>query len=367
MRAAVLFANTDQLEIIDIEHDDPRDREILVETHAVGLCHSDYHVIDGTLTRPRPMVPGHEAAGVVVAIGPGVTSVAIGDHVVTCLVMGCRECAACLAGVPTQCTRPEATKRAAGLPPRLSLGGKAVGVMSSIGGLAERILLDERAVVVVPKSLSFTLAPLLGCAVVTGIGAVLNVAKVQPGETVAVIGCGGVGLNVIQGARIAGASRVIAVDRNPDKFPLARQLGATDTIDASASDPVAALRELVGAGVNHAFEVVGREATVQQALDMAAPGERAYLLGIFPDTGTVTLPTTAFRRGKSMVGVFMGATQPLVDIPRYIDMLSNRQLDLASMVSSILTLDEVNAGFAAMARADGARTVIRFSPEETQP
>jgi S-(hydroxymethyl)glutathione dehydrogenase / alcohol dehydrogenase len=360
MRAAVLFDGTDQLEIVDVEHDDPRGREILVHTHAVGLCHSDYHVMDGTLDRPRPMIPGHEAAGVVLAVGPKVTSLSVGDHVVTCLVMGCRECPSCEAGVPTQCTQPAATKRPPGEPPRLTMNGKPIGVMSNIGGLAERILLDERAVVVVPKDLNFTLAPLFGCAVVTGLGSVLNVANVQRGETVAVIGCGGVGLNVIQGARIAGASRVIAVDRNPDKFDLARRLGATDTIDASAGDAVVALQALVGAGVHHAFEVVGREATVQQALDMAAPGHTAYLLGIFPDTGTVTLPTTAFRRGKSMVGVFMGSTQPLIDIPRYIDMLTARQLDVESMVSSVLTLDQVNDGFAAMARADGARTVIRF-------
>jgi S-(hydroxymethyl)glutathione dehydrogenase / alcohol dehydrogenase len=360
MRAAVLFEGTDQLEICDVEHDDPIGREILVETRSVGLCHSDYHVMDGTLTRPRPMIPGHEAAGVVLAVGPDVNSVSVGDHVVTCLVMGCRECVACSAGIPTQCLQPTATKRAKGEPPRLTLDGKPLGVMSNIGGLAERILLDERAVVVIPSTLDFTLAPLFGCAVVTGLGSVLNVANVQAGETVAVIGCGGVGLNVIQGARIAGASRVIAVDRNPDKFELARKLGATDTIDASAGDAVAALQELVGVGVHHAFEVVGREATVQQAFDMAAPGHNAYLVGIFPDNGTVTLPTTAFRRGKSMVGVFMGSTQPLIDIPRYIDMLVARDLDLESMVSSVLTLDQVNDGFAAMARADGARTVIRF-------
>ena len=360
MRAAVLFEGTDQLEIVDVEHDEPRGREILVKTEAVGLCHSDYHVMDGTLVRSRPMIPGHEAAGVVIAVGPDVTSVSVGDHVVTCLVMGCRDCPACSAGMPTQCSQPTATKRAAGLPPRLTVSGKPVGVMSNIGALAERMVLDERAVVVVPSSLSLTLAPLFGCAVVTGLGAVMNIAHVQPGESVAVVGCGGIGLNVIQGARIAGAGRIIAVDRNPAKFELARQLGATDTIDASAGDPVVALRDLVGAGVHHAFEVVGQEATVQQALDMAAPGANAYLVGIFGDDATVTLPATAFRRGKSMVGVFMGATEPLVDIPRYVDLLTSHELDLASMVSNVITLDQVNEGFTAMLRADGARTVVRF-------
>lgn len=364
MRAAVLFDGTGQLEIVDIEHDDPIDREIVVATGTVGLCHSDYHVIDGTLTRPRPMVPGHEAAGVVIAVGPAVRSVSVGDHVVTCLVMGCRECEACVAGVPTQCTRPAATKRPSGSRPRLTYNGAPVGVMSNIGGLTERMLIDERAVVVVPSSLSFTLAPLFGCAVVTGLGTVFNVANVQAGETVAVIGCGGVGLNVIQGARIAGASRIIAVDRNPQQFDLARQLGATDTVDASQSDPVAAVRDLTNGGVDHAVEVVGRESTVQQAFDMAAPGRRAYLVGIFPDTGTVTLPTTAFRRGKSMVGVFMGDTNPVVDIPRYVELLGQSKLDVASMVSRVLPLDQVNEGFAAMVRGEGARTIIQFQSED---
>ena len=360
MRAAVLFDGTDRLEVVEVEHDDPRDREILVATEAVGLCHSDYHVIDGTLVRPKPMIPGHEAAGVVIALGPKVTSVQVGDHIVTCLVMGCRECERCLAGEPTRCLRPEATKRAVDTPPRLHIKGQRVGQMSNIGGLAERILLDERAVVVVPKSLPFLLAPLFGCAVVTGLGSVLNIAHVTPGQTVAVIGCGGVGLNVIQGARIAGAGRIIAIDRNPDKFSLATHLGATDTIDASAHDAVAALRALVGAGVDHAFEVVGRQDTVQQALDMAAPGRAAYLMGIFGDDAEITFPITSFRRGKSMVGVFMGDTQPTVDIPRYVDMMHDGHLDIESMISNVLTLDQVNEGFDAMARADGARTVIRF-------
>jgi S-(hydroxymethyl)glutathione dehydrogenase / alcohol dehydrogenase len=360
MRAAVLFEGTTRLEIVDVGHDDPQGREVLIATEAVGLCHSDYHYIDGTLNRPRPVILGHEAAGIVVAVGPEVNSVSVGDHVVTCLVMGCRECERCRAGEPTACTNPTATKRAADQPPRLHIAGKPVGQMANIGGLAERILVDERAVVAMPKSLPWTLAPLFGCAVVTGMGAALNVAKIQQGDTVAVIGCGGVGLNVIQGARIAGASRIIAIDRNPDKFTLAKLLGATDTVNASSSDPVAAVKAMVSQGVDHAFEVIGRESTIQQALDMAAINRNAYLLGIFPDDANVSFPATAFRRGKSVIGVFMGATNPVVDIPRYVEMMGKHQLNIESMVSRELSLDEVNDGFDAMARADGARTVIRF-------
>jgi S-(hydroxymethyl)glutathione dehydrogenase / alcohol dehydrogenase len=360
MRAAVLLDGTDQLEVVDVRHDDPIGREVLVRSAAAGLCHSDFHYLDGTLKRPRPVILGHEGAGIVEAVGPEVRDIKVGDHVVTCLVMGCGECPRCVAGEPTRCLRPEVTKRSPADRPRLTLDGAGVGQMANVGSLADLMLLDERAVTAINADIPMELACILGCAVVTGLGAAFNTANVQAGESVAVIGCGGVGLNVVQGARIAGAATIIAVDANPGKLVRAGQLGATQLIDASTTDAVATVREITGGGADHVFEVVGRPALVRQAFEMAAPGRTAYVLGIQSDDAEMSLPVIGFRRGKRVVGVFMGDTDPRVDIPRYADLWRSGQLDLGGMVSHTLPLDEVNRGFALMAAGESARTVITF-------
>lgn len=262
MGAALLLDGSSTLHLAEVELSHLRAREVLVRTLAVGLCHSDYHAIDGTLDRPRPLLPGHEGMGVVEAVGTDVTSVAVGDHVVTCLVVGCGDCARCHLGEPNCCLQPLASRRASGDAPRLSHEGKAVGQMAHIGALSDKMLVDERALVIIPKSMPPELAALLGCSVVTGLGAVAKVARVQSGDTVAVIGCGGVGLNVVQGARIAGASRIIAIDLSDHKLQTALGLGATDAVNSSTNDIAAAVQALTNGGVDHAFEVVGREGTV---------------------------------------------------------------------------------------------------------
>jgi S-(hydroxymethyl)glutathione dehydrogenase / alcohol dehydrogenase len=359
--AAVLDDGSDDLVVTDIEVDAPRGREVVVRTLATGLCHSDLHFIDGVLTRPRPVLLGHEAVGIVEAIGPGVDSVSVGDRVVTCLVVGCGRCARCEQGEPYVCADPNAVRRARGEPARMRMAdGRAIAPMANIGALADRMLVDERALVKIPESMPPTLSAIVGCAVVTGVGSVFNVAKVRPSETVAVIGCGGVGLNVVQGARIAGASRVIAVDVSASKLDLARKLGATDAVDASQDDAVEVVRALVGEGVDHAFEVIGRAETARQAFEMAAPGRHAYIVGVFPDDAELQIPTLSLRRGKSLVGVFMGATRPRVDIPRYIGLWERGLLDLESMVSDVIALDGANDGFAALKRGEVARAVVSF-------
>ena len=233
MRSAVLRDGSDQLDIADVEHDEPIGREILVRSVAAGLCHSDYHYLDGTLYRPRPVILGHEGAGVVEAVGPDVRDIRVGDHVVTCLVMGCGECNRCAAGEPTRCLHPESTKRAAGTSPRLTLDGVSVGQMANVGSLADHILLDERAVTAISTDIPMELACILGCAVVTGLGAALNTADVQSGESVAVIGCGGVGLNIIQGARLAGA----AADHRHRRQPRASWCGRANWVQPRRSTP----------------------------------------------------------------------------------------------------------------------------------
>jgi S-(hydroxymethyl)glutathione dehydrogenase / alcohol dehydrogenase len=327
---------------------------------ASGLCHSDAHVLDGVLVRPLPMVLGHEGAGIVEAVGPDVQGIAVGDHVVTCLVMGCGECRRCSIGEPSCCTKPELVRRAAGASPRLRSGDQVTGQMANIGALAEYIVIDERGLVPIPADVPMATAAILGCAVVTGLGAALNVAKIAAGETVAVIGCGGVGLSVIQGARIAGASRIIAIDMSDEKLEFATKAGATDVVNAAAGDPVAAVKAILGDGVDHAFEVVGRPATVRQAFDMAAFGRRAYAVGIHADDAELVVPAVGIRRGKALVGVNMGNTNPRVDIPRYVELWRNGQLDLDGMISHVVPLDEVGNGFAMMASGQGARTVVSF-------
>jgi S-(hydroxymethyl)glutathione dehydrogenase/alcohol dehydrogenase len=228
--------------------------------------------------------------------------------------------------------------------------------MAGIGALAERIVVDERAVVPVPSRVPPHLAAVLGCAIVTGMGSVLNVADVRPGDRVAVIGCGGIGLAIVQGARIAGAAEIVAIDIADRKLDLARELGATRVAHAADDE---AVQELTGT-IDHAFEAVGRPNTMELAVELAAAGRSAYAVGILPEAASVTLPAKALRRGKRLVGVFMGSTRPRRDIPRYVELWERGELDLASMVSDQLPLDEVNDGFAALARGEVARAVVRF-------
>jgi S-(hydroxymethyl)glutathione dehydrogenase/alcohol dehydrogenase len=356
-RAAVLHEGTDVLTIEEITSTPLAPREVRVRTKACGLCHSDYHVIDGTLVRPRPHVLGHEAAGVVEEVGSQVTAFRPGDHVVTCLVMGCGECKRCAQGQPTLCTGGAVTKREAR---QHTADGRPITPFANVGGLAEEIVIDERGLVAIGDDVPMDLAAILGCAVVTGLGAVFNVAQVQPGETVAVIGCGGVGLNVVQGARIAGASQIIAVDLSATKLESARALGATDLVDGSQVDAVAAVLRLSGGGVDHAFEVIGRPATAQQALQMCANGRTAYVVGVMSDDAEFTVRAEYTKRGKSLRGVQMGATRPRLDIPRYVEMWRRGQLDLDGMVSRRLPLDDVNDGFRAMAAGEVNRAVVVF-------
>ena len=369
MRAAVLHEGATELVIETIRHTPLAVREVKVITAACGLCHSDLHVLDGVLDRPRPHVLGHEAAGVVAEIGQGVTSVAVGDHVVTCLVQGCGECRRCAGGEPALCTSPTATRRPAGQPSRLETAdGTPITGFSNVGALTEVMVVDERALTSIPHDVPLDLASILGCAVVTGLGAVFNVAGVAPGESVAVLGCGGVGLNIVQAARIAGAGQIIAVDMSAAKLTAAQSMGATHTVDAGAGDAldaVDAVRAISDGGVDHAFEVIGRPATAQQALAMAADGRNAYVVGVMGDQAMIEVPAVATKRGKSLRGVLMGSTQPRVDIPRYVELWRTGQLDLASMVNRRLPLDEVNEGFRALAAGEVNRAVVVFGQEGT--
>ena len=292
MKAAVLRRPGGAIEICTVSIDKPRKDEVLVRVVASGLCHSDYHFMSGDLPFGGPRVLGHEVAGVVEAVGDDVGRLCVGDHVVACASLFCGGCDQCVSGSTQRCQdRP---RRDAAARPRLLLGDIALIQSSEVGGFAEQVLVHQNSLVAISRDMPLDRAALLGCSVVTGLGSVFNSAQVRAGQSVAVIGCGGVGLNVIQGARIAGASRIVAVDLSPTKLELARTLGATDTI-VGGPDAVDAVREATG-GVDHAIEVIGRPDTIAQAIRMLRPGGLATVVGVAPGDARVPLPVQDMLR-----------------------------------------------------------------------
>ena len=359
MRAAVLPQIPSELEIAEVAVDKPGPREVLVRTVAAGLCHSDLHYMEGKYTWETPTVPGHEAAGVVEAVGDDVTDLRPGDHVIGCLSIFCGRCAYCLSGRPALCER-QGLERGPGQPPRLSWDGRTIHQFLRLSAFAELMLVHEHTLVKIRPDMPLDRAALIGCAVTTGVGAVFRTAAVPPGSTVAVLGCGGVGLNCVQGAAIAGAGRIIAVDTLPWKLDLARTFGATDVVDATGGDPVEQVRDLTDGGVEFAFEAIGLKVTAEQAFAMLRRGGTATLIGMIPEGERIELPGSDFLDEKRIQGSNMGSNRFRVDMPRYVDLYLNGRLKLDELVSARIGLDQVNDGFAAMRRGEVARSVIVF-------
>lgn len=361
MRAAVLNTIPGELEIEEVEVGTPGPREVLVRVAAAGLCHSDLHFMEGKYPYMTPAVLGHESAGIVEAVGDQVTYVQPGDHVITCLSVYCGNCENCLTGHPSICSGSASTERGAGDAPRLSRnGGEPVFQFLKMSSFAEMMLIHEHGLVKIREDMPLDRAALIGCGVTTGLGAVFNTAQVEAGSTVAVIGCGGIGLNAIQGARIAGANRIIAIDMLDNKLELARDFGATDLVNAGEGDPVQQVLELTGGGVKYSFEAIGLKVAAEQAFGMLAAGGTATVIGMIPIGQNVELPGVAFLSEKKIQGSNMGSNRFRVDMPRYIDMYMDGRLKLDELVSARIGLDEVNDGFAAMKSGSVARSVIVF-------
>ena len=360
MRAAVLPRIPSALEVAEVQVDKPGPHEVLVRTVASGLCHSDLHFMEGKYTCDTPTILGHEAAGIVEAVGPDVTYVRPADHVVGCLSIFCGRCAYCLSGRPALCDR-QGLERGPDRPPRLSRHGERIHQFLRLSAFAELMLVHENALVKVRDDMSLDRAALIGCAVTTGVGAVFNTARLPPGSTVAVLGCGGVGLNTVQGAAIAGAGRIIAIDTLPWKLDLARTFGATDVIDATTDDPVEQVRELTAGGVEYAFEAIGLKKTAEQAFAMLRKGGTATVIGMIPEGERIELPGSDFLDEKKIQGSNMGSNRFRVDIPRYVDLYLTGRLRLDELVSARIALDDVNHGFDAMRRGEVARSVITFA------
>jgi S-(hydroxymethyl)glutathione dehydrogenase/alcohol dehydrogenase len=359
MKAAVMRQVGKPLEIEDVQVGKPGPHEVLIRTAAAGVCHSDVHFYEGSYPYPMPAVLGHESAGVVEAVGDEVRTVKVGDHVITCLSAFCGHCEHCLTGYMSRCQSPE-VRREQGEEPRITQGGAPIQQFLNLSSFAEQMLIHEHACVAIRKDMPLDRAALIGCGVMTGVGAVIHTSNVRPGETVAVIGCGGVGLSAVNGAAIAGAGRIIAIDMSPAKDNMARAFGATDFIDASKDDPVATVMQMTGGGVHHAFEAIGLGKTAEQAFNMIRRGGTANIIGMIPVGQTVTLMGAAFLGEKRIQGSLMGSNRFPVDMPRLVDFYLSGKLKLDEMISRRIKLEDVNDAFAEMKGGQIARSVIVF-------
>jgi S-(hydroxymethyl)glutathione dehydrogenase/alcohol dehydrogenase len=350
------------LEIEELRVDDPGPGEVRLRTVGAGVCHSDLHFMEGLFRLKVPAVLGHESAGVVEAVGDGVSYVRPGDHVVCCLSIFCGQCRQCLAGAPNRCTSRSAGVRPRGAPPRLSRhDGTPVGQFARLGGFAEEMLVHENGVVKIDDDLPLEKAALVGCGVLTGTGAVFRTARVEPGSRVLVMGAGGIGLAAVQAARIVGAGMVIVVDVSDEKLATAQQFGATATVNATTTDDVVdAVRELSGGGVDYSFEAIGKKVTAEQAFAALDVGGTATIVGMVPDNARLEIKGMDLLGERKLQGSMMGSNQFRTDIPRLLAMYRDGRLDLDAMVTKTLTLEEVNDGYELMKRGAVSRSVITF-------
>ena len=363
MKAAVLNQIPGELEIEEIAIDKPAANEVLVQVVNAGLCHSDLHFMDAHWQTGLPAVLGHESAGVVQAVGDDVAYVKPGDHVITCLSVFCGQCEHCLTGRPNLCRNNAAVSRPKGDAPRLAKpDGTPVDQFARLGGFAEEMLVHQNAVVKIRPDMPLDRAALIGCGVTTGVGAVFKTAKIEPGSTVAVFGAGGIGLSAVQGARIAGAGRVISIDVENDKLETARALGATDTVNGAETDAVAAIHEMTGGGVDYAFECIGLKQTCEQAWSASRLGGTTVIVGMMPFGEKIEIPGyEVFMMEKRLQGSMMGSNSFRVDMPKYIDMYLDGRLMLDEMISSHIHLEQINEGYEQMRQRVGTRTVIDFN------
>jgi S-(hydroxymethyl)glutathione dehydrogenase/alcohol dehydrogenase len=358
MKALVIDGVGARFELEDVDIAAPVGHEVLVDVRASGLCHTGLTIANHGLF-PTPSVLGHEVAGVVAGVGPDVAELRVGDHVVGSLTQACGACARCLSGRPFQCLHPDATVRRAGEAPRLSRKGTALHQGFGLAGFAERALVHENQLVVVPRELPFPQAALLGCGVVTGAGAVLNTASVSAGDSVVVIGAGGVGLNAISGARIAGASRIVVVDIQEKRLEAARRFGATDVVDSTKTKPVEAVRDLLPGGADHVFDFVGMKAVSEPGLAMLGVGGGLYLVGVArPDVEIAVNIMGAVTGQKRIQGVTYGSTNFKRDIPMYAELYLQGRMNLDDLVSRTIALRDVNDGYAALKDGSLTRVVV---------
>jgi S-(hydroxymethyl)glutathione dehydrogenase/alcohol dehydrogenase len=364
MKAAVLYARQRPLSVEEIDLDPPKAGEVRVRIKACGVCHTDLSVIVGSLPLPLPIVLGHEGAGVIEEVGSEVVNLVPGDHVVLSWRPACGHCPGCKLGRPVLCQTTERVSRIGALldgTRRLSKDGQPINHMILTASMAEAAIVPAPGAIRIDRDVPFDRAALVGCAVTTGVGAVLNTARVPPGSRVAVFGLGGVGLSVVQGALIAGAEMIVAVDRLEAKLKAATGFGATHTVDAATGDPSPAIRQLTGGGVDYAFEAIGNPEVVTQAFNAARPGGTVVVIGVSPRDASLSIPALPLvLQEKSILGSYYGSSRPEVDMPKLIALYKSGKLKLDEMITRRYPLDEVNQAVEDLRLGVNVRGVITF-------
>ncbi|CAN7298714.1 alcohol dehydrogenase catalytic domain-containing protein [Microbacterium maritypicum] len=363
MKAVVFRDPQSPIEFVDVDLAPPRAGEVRVRIAAAGVCHSDLHVKRGEWDAAAPLVMGHEGSGVVTELGEGVTTLAVGDHVVLSWVPPCGECRYCRAGHEARCQKVATVVAPLGVlfdgTSRLSLDGEPLHHYLGVSSFAEEVVVPASGAVKVRDDAPLDVIAVVGCAVATGVGAVLNTAAVEPGSTVVVIGCGGVGLNVVQGARLAGAERIIAIDVRPEKTQMALQFGATDRIDASLGDPVAQLRELIPDGVDYAFDAIGRTSTTEQSIQMLGLGGAAVIVGLPPTGARASFePLVLAEADQRILGSNYGSVRPSIDVPALVDRYMDGQLKIDPLISGRRPLAEAAAALDDLETGSALRTLL---------
>ena len=363
MKAAIMVGANEPVEIHDIAIDQPGPREVLIRTGASGVCHSELHFLQGLYSQNTPTVLGHEGAGTVEKVGELVSYVKPGDRVITCLSSFCGNCERCLSGRPNMCMNKSELERESGSTPRLSKNGEKFFALSGLGTHAEQMLVHENATVKIEghDDIPYEELALVGCGVMTGIGAAINTADVEVGATVAVIGCGGVGLNVIQGANLANAGKIIAIDREEVKLGMAMQMGATDVVDASVHTDISKrIFELTdGQGVDYSFEVIGLKETAEAAFHMLRRGGTATLIGMVPQGTMLEIPAWSWGE-RRIQHSSIGSNRFRVQIPQLVDLYARGKIKLGDLVSQTMPLADINQAFEDMQKGQVARTVLTY-------
>ena len=361
-RAAVLYEVRKPVVVEDVELLEPGSREVQVRWVANGVCHSDLHVITGDYPHPLPVILGHEAAGVVEKVGAGVETVKPGDHVCSSYIPSCGRCGYCIGGQPTMCAlRDKPRWFMLDGTPRFRKGGHALHHFLQVSGYATHAVLPEQSVIPIRKDVPLDLACLVSCGVLAGAGPVFNRAKVPPGASVAVFGCGGVGLNTIQAARMVGAGKIIVVDVHPQKLAWAEEFGATHIVDAAKEDPVARVQALSGmGGVDFAFEVVGTQKTIEQALASTHRGGTCVVVGVSPAGTRLSIDPGMLLQQRVLTGSSFGGGHQRTDVPMLLDLFMDGKYQLKEMVSRRLPLAELNHAFELMQQGEVKRSVIVY-------
>jgi S-(hydroxymethyl)glutathione dehydrogenase/alcohol dehydrogenase len=362
VKAAILNDYQTPLSIEEVVIDPPKAGEVKVRILATGVCHSDYHVMKGEWKFGVPVLLGHEASGIVEEVGSGVTGIKPGDRAALSFRPWCGRCRLCTIGKTVLCEGHTGNRfKMHDGTSRVHRNGEDIGVLGRMGSFAEYVVMPAEQVVPIQQEIDMESLALIGCAVTTGVGAVLNTAKVEPGSTVAVIGCGGVGLNVIQGATIAGASRIIAVDLLDNKLDYAGSFGATDLVNGSKGDAVEQVVELTGGGVDYAFEVIGNYRTVEQAIKMLRPAGTTVIVGMAPQNQTAGFDPLLFvQKEARLLGSWYGSSRPRLDFQRFIDMTLAGKLKVKEMITRRYPLEQINEAYDSLGRGEVARSVVTF-------